>query len=41
ELAGLFLGRAMRVAHSFRLSIAFNRGADTVGLQPFAEADLV
>lgn len=34
DVAELFLGRALRIAHSFRLAVAFQRGTDTVGLAP-------
>lgn len=41
EVASLFLDRAMRIAHSFRLAIGFHRGEDTTGLCPIGYADLV
>ncbi|MAU19209.1 MAG: preprotein translocase subunit TatC [Martelella sp.] len=40
EVASLFLDRAMRIAHSFRLAIGFHRGEDTTGLCPIGYADL-
>lgn len=40
EVASLFLDRAMRIAHSFRLAIGFHRGEDTTGLCPIGHADL-
>lgn len=40
DVAALFMERALRVAHSFRLAIAFNRGQDTVGIQPILEQSL-
>lgn len=40
EAARLFLDRALRIAHSFRLAIAFNRGEDTVLVQPITEQKL-
>lgn len=33
-VAALFLDRALRIAHSFRLAIAFNRGEDTLDIRP-------
>ncbi|AJY45071.1 group III truncated hemoglobin [Martelella endophytica] len=41
EVASLFLDRAMRIAHSFRLAIGFHRGEDTTGLCPIGYGDLV
>ncbi|MGB6117415.1 MAG: group III truncated hemoglobin [Mesorhizobium sp.] len=40
DVAGLFMDRALRVAHSFRLAIAFNRGQDTVGISPITRDTL-
>lgn len=40
EVAELFMGRALRIAHSFRLAVAFNRGESTLGIQPLLEDDL-
>lgn len=40
EVATLFMDRALRIAHSFRLAIAFNRGETTIGIEPIAEKDL-
>lgn len=40
EVAELFMDRALRVSHSFRLAIAFNRGQDTVRVQPILEQSL-
>ncbi|WP_319520251.1 group III truncated hemoglobin [uncultured Martelella sp.] len=40
EIAALFLDRALRIAHSFRLAIGFHRGEDTTGLCPIARTDL-
>jgi len=34
QVAVLFLERALRIAHSFRLAIAFNRGENTMDIQP-------
>jgi hemoglobin len=34
QVAALFLERALRIAHSFRLAIAFNRGENTMDIQP-------
>lgn len=41
EVALLFMDRALRIAHSFRLAIAFSRGEDTVLVQPIVEQDLL
>lgn len=40
EVAYLFMNRALRVAHSFRLAIAFHRGEDTIRIAAIAEAEL-
>jgi hemoglobin len=40
DAADLFMGRALRIAHSFRLALAYNRGEDTVGLRPILESEL-
>lgn len=40
EVASLFMDRALRVAHSFRLAIAHNRGENTLGITPILERDL-
>lgn len=34
EVAALFMDRALRIAHSFRLAVAFSRGEDTTTIQP-------
>jgi len=34
QVAALFFERALRIAHSFRLAIAFNRGEDTLDIRP-------
>lgn len=34
EVASLFMERALRIAHSFRLAIAFSRGDSTMDVQP-------
>ena len=34
EIAALFVDRAERIAQSFRLGIAFQRGEDTTGIEP-------
>lgn len=39
-VARLLLDRALRIAHSFRLAIAFSRGEDTLRVQPIRERDL-
>jgi hemoglobin len=28
------MDRALRIAHSFRLAVAFNRGEDTMSIEP-------
>lgn len=40
EIAALFLDRAARIAHSFRMAIAFNRGESTLDIQPIIPAQL-
>lgn len=40
EVASLFMDRAVRIAHSFRLAIAHARGERTLGIVPILEADL-
>ncbi|WEX08619.1 group III truncated hemoglobin [Chelativorans sp. AA-79] len=40
DVAALFMDRAMRIAHSFRLAIAFSRGEDTLLMQPILEQSL-
>lgn len=39
-VAALFIERAMRIAHSFRLAIAFNRGEDTLCIRPILAESL-
>lgn len=39
-VATLFMDRALRIAHSFRLAIAFSRGETTIGIEPIVENDL-
>lgn len=34
EVAALFMDRALRIAHSFRLAVAFSRGEDTTLIEP-------
>jgi hemoglobin len=36
EVADLFLDRALRIAHSFRLAIAFHRGEDSTLIEPIS-----
>lgn len=36
EVAALFMDRALRIAHSFRLALAFSRGEDTTAILPIA-----
>ncbi|MBI1622588.1 group III truncated hemoglobin [Aquamicrobium sp. cd-1] len=40
EVAALFMDRALRVSHSFRLAIAFNRKEDTMRIESILEASL-
>lgn len=40
EVAALFIDRALRIAHSFRLAVAFNRGENTVHVKPILEETL-
>jgi hemoglobin len=37
EVAQLFMNRALRIAHSFRMAIAFHRGEDTLAVHPIVE----
>ncbi|HLP66928.1 MAG TPA: group III truncated hemoglobin [Rhizobium sp.] len=36
DVANLFLDRALRIAHSFRLAIAFHRGEDSMQIVPIS-----
>lgn len=40
EVARLFMDRALRIAHSFRLAVAFSRGEDTLLVEPITAQDL-
>lgn len=40
EIAALFMDRAVRIAHSFRLAIAFHRDEDTLDVVPILEESL-
>lgn len=40
EVAALFMSRALRIAHSFRLAIAFHRSESTVAVHPISEDSL-
>lgn len=40
DVADLFLDRALRIAHSFRLAIAFHRGEDSTAIQPISRESL-
>lgn len=40
DVAALFIDRAERVAHSFRLAIAFHRGQNTLTIEPIYAASL-
>ena len=36
DIAALFMDRALRIAHSFRLAVAFSKGEDTTAIVPIA-----
>lgn len=40
EIASLFMDRALRIAHSFRLAIAFSRGESSLDVLPILEESL-
>lgn len=40
EVADLFLDRALRIAHSFRLAIAFGRGEDSMAVAPISREEI-
>jgi hemoglobin len=40
EVAALFMDRAMRIAHRFRLAVSFSRGENTLGVKPILEDSL-
>ncbi|HEY4192930.1 MAG TPA: group III truncated hemoglobin [Mesorhizobium sp.] len=40
EVASLFMERALRIAHSFRLAIAFSRSENSVAIAPILEDSL-
>lgn len=40
EVAALFMDRALRIAHSFRLAVAFSRGESTMDIVPIYEEGL-
>jgi len=40
EVAAWFMDRALRIAHSFRLAVAYSRGETTIGIEPIVETDL-
>lgn len=40
EIADLFMDRALRIAHSFRLAIAFHRGEDACSVDHILEQEL-
>lgn len=40
EAASLFMDRALRIAHSFRMAIAYHEGADPLALAPITPAGL-
>jgi hemoglobin len=39
DVAALFMDRALRIAHSFRLAVAFGRGEDTTRIEPITLDD--
>lgn len=39
-VAKLFMDRALRIAHSFRLAVAFSRGEDSLFVKPILEDNL-
>ena len=40
DVAALFMDRALRIAHSFRLAVAFNRGESSMDIMPIYEESL-
>ena len=40
EIAALFMERALRIAHSFRLALAHNRGESTLTVEPITAESL-
>lgn len=40
DVADIFMGFATRIAHSFRLAIAFNRGEPSFEIEPILEGNL-
>lgn len=40
EIAALFMERALRIAHSFRLALAHNRGENTLAIEPITADSL-
>lgn len=40
DVAQLFMDRSLRIAHSFRLAIAYNRGENTLLIKPITEESL-
>ncbi|MBB3707281.1 group III truncated hemoglobin [Aminobacter aminovorans] len=40
EIAALFMERALRIAHSFRLALAYNRGENTLTVEPITPDSL-
>ncbi|MBT1155883.1 group III truncated hemoglobin [Aminobacter anthyllidis] len=40
EIAALFMERALRIAHSFRLALAHNRGESTLTIEPITAESL-
>jgi len=40
DIASLFMDRTMRIAHSFRLAIAFHRNEDSLAVRPILEESL-
>lgn len=40
DVAVLFMDRALQIAHSFRLAVAFSRGDDTLAIKPILKESL-
>jgi hemoglobin len=40
KIAALFMERALRIVHSFRLALAYNRGKNTLAFEPITADSL-
>lgn len=40
DIVALFMDRALRIAHSFRLALAYNRGENTLAVEPITADSL-